>query len=151
MKLQAMAPREKPAMNTLVGSPPKSLHVSGTRIPRPRFAAMLAAPDLAHAAELALGRVIDEQPGSVSGASGPAEQPTPAVLEVLAQNRFLRLAHQVFRRSHMGSAAVVAFVALRRLEVVNLITLSEGIKARLSEDQLRARLTPRTNLEAAYV
>lgn len=117
------------------------LHVAGTNIPRVRFAAMLADPDLATAAGRAVGRVIDSLPAETDAAA----------LEALAWNRFARLANRAFRRSHIGLGAVVGYVALRRVEIANLITLSEGVRAGIAGETIRARMTPRAGLEAAHV
>jgi len=43
----------------------------------------------------------------------------------------------------MGLGAVVAYAAIRRIELANLITLSEGIRTRVTPDALRQRLIPR--------
>jgi V/A-type H+-transporting ATPase subunit C len=123
-------------------------HVPGTGIVRARLAAMLAEADLRTAASRALGIALDALPGRV-GESGAAV--TPADIEAAAWNRFQRLANRAFRRSHMGLAAVVAFVELRRVEVANLITLSEGIRLGIPAEQLRARLIPRPMMEVAHV
>ncbi len=127
------------------------MHVFGTGIPRERFTAMLADPDLRTAATRALGRAIDALASTPGEGGEAASTMAPTDLEALAWNRFLRLANRAFRRSHMGLAAVVAFVEMRRVEVANLITLSEGIRAQLPEEQVRARLIPRRSLEAARV
>ena len=127
------------------------LHVSGTGIPRERFAAMLTDPDLRTATSRALGRVLDRLPRAPGESSGDSGSIVPADLEPLAGQRCLRLANRAFRRSHMGLAAVVAFVEMRRVEVANLITLSEGIRAQLPERQLRSRLSPRPSLEVPHV
>jgi V/A-type H+-transporting ATPase subunit C len=121
------------------------LHVARTGIARERFAAMLADADLRTAANRTLGRALDTLPPA-PGEGGAVD---PSGLEALAWNRFQRLANRAFRRSHTGLAAVVAFVELQRVEVANLITLSEGIRAQLPEEQVRARLTPRRTLEVA--
>ena len=125
------------------------MHVSGTGIPRERLAAMLADADLRTAASRGLGRALDSLPSVEGGEASNAM--APADLEALAWKRFLRLAHRAFRRSHMGLAAVVAYVEMRRVEVANLVTLSEAIRTQLPEEQLRARLIPRRSVEAAYV
>jgi len=117
------------------------LHVAGTNIPRGRFAAMLADSDLATAAGRIVGRVIDSLPPEVDAEA----------LEALAWNRFARLANRAFRRSHIGLGAVVGYVGLRRVEIANLITLSEGIRAGVASEAIRARMTPRAGLEAAHV
>ncbi len=126
-------------------------HVPGTGISRGRFAAMLADADLRTAASRALGRALDTLP-VVSGGSGKAaDAMVPAEFEALAWSRFLRLANRAFRRSHTGFAAVVAFVEMRRVEVANLITLSEGIRARFPAERVRAQLVPRPLAEVPHV
>ncbi len=127
------------------------LHVSGTAIPRERFAAMLADADLRTAASRALNRAVDSLPGAAGAGGDPAGVIAPSDLEALAWNRFLRLANRAFRRSHMGFAAVVAFVELRRVEVANLVTLSEGIRAQIPAEKIRDRLIPRQTGEVAHV
>jgi len=127
------------------------LHVPGTGIPRERFAAMLADVDLRAAASRALGRAVDSLPSVPEGQSETAGAMAPADLEALAWSRFVRLANGAFRRRHMGLAAVVAYVALRRVEVANLITLSEGIRTQLPAQRMRARLIPRSKSEVAHV
>jgi len=42
-------------------------------------------------------------------------------------------------------------VVLRRMEIANLITVSEGIRLGLDAGILRSRLVPRTDLEVAHV
>lgn len=115
-----------------------------------RFKAMLAAPDVSTASKLSLGHAFDELPAArVTGeAAGPLD---PAILEVLGWRRFLRLANGAFRRSHLGLAAVVGYLEIRRVEVTNLITLSEGIRTGVSAEKIRTRLIPRTDLETVYV
>lgn len=58
----------------------------------------------------------------------------------MSWNPYLRQAIRAFRRSHMGIGAVVAYLSLRRMEVRNLITLSEGIRFELAPDTIRSRL-----------
>jgi len=113
------------------------------------FNALLAAPDILAAAKCVVGRVLDELPPE--RATGESATADPAALEALAWKRFLRLANSAFRRSHMGLGAVVGYAGIRRVEVANLITLSEGIRAGMEPEKLRARLIPRTDLEVAGV
>ena len=117
-----------------------TFHVSGSRISQNLFQAMVRAEHLSEVASMADGVAIDASPGELTDA---------ATLEILAWNRYLRVANWVFRRSHMGLGAVVAFEAVRRVELANLIRLSEGIRAGLSPDDIRRRLIPRTDLSAA--
>jgi vacuolar-type H+-ATPase subunit C/Vma6 len=126
------------------------LHVPGTLIPRVRFAAMLDDPDLRTAVGWGVERVLDE----VSFEGGSSDVHTPvnaAAVESLAWKRFLRLANRAFRYSHMGLGAIVGYEGIRRLEVANVITISEGIRMGMAADIIRSRLIPRMNVEAAYV
>jgi vacuolar-type H+-ATPase subunit C/Vma6 len=125
------------------------LQVAGTRISRARQAAMLAAPDLAAVAQLAMGSGLDALPAPRSGANTTTVE--PAALEALAWNRLLRLANRAFRRSHLGLGTVVGYAFLRRVEVANLITLSEGLRAGLTSEAIGGRMLPRAELEAAHV
>ncbi len=117
------------------------LRVPGSGAAAERFKAMLAAPDISTAAKLGLGHVFDELPAALDA----------VILEVLGWRRFLRLANGAFRRSHMGLAAVVGYLEIRRVETANLITLSEGIRTGVEAEKIRARLIPRTNMEVVYV
>lgn len=119
----------------------RPLHVRGSAIPTGLFTTMLADTDLQTIALRALGRAIDSPPGSADAAS----------LESLAWHRYLRLAHRTFRRSHMGFGAVVAYLGIRRIEIANLITLSEGVRLGMAGDAVRARLVPRRLSEAGHV
>ena len=115
----------------------EKLHVDGAGISRKRFGQMLEAGSLREAAQYAVGPVLTKLPTSGSG-----HGESPAVLEALAWNRYLQLAHRAFRRSHMGLGAVVAFAAIRRIELANLITLSEGIRTNIEPDVIRSHLVP---------
>lgn len=126
------------------------LHLRSRGIPIGRFHALLTAPDLRTVAGFAVGRVIDTLPAECE-ANETAGALAGAELEALAWKRFLRLANRAFRRSHMGLGAIIGYAGIRRVEVANLITLSEGIRAGVAPDLLRARLIPRCDQEAAYV
>jgi vacuolar-type H+-ATPase subunit C/Vma6 len=106
------------------------------------------APDIMTAARLSPGIVLDELPAEGNSRANAFD---PLVLEGLAWNRYQRLANHAFRRGHVGLGSVIGYAALRRLEVANLIMLSEGIPMRLKDAELSERLIPRKNLEAAYV
>lgn len=116
------------------------LHVRGG-MNREHFTALLTAPDLVAITKLALGRVIDTQP----------KTPDPTQLEVLAWNRLQRLANKAFRYGHMSMGAVVGYTILRRVELANLITLSEGIRTGIAPATLRAQLIPQKTKEAVHV
>ncbi len=126
------------------------LHIRWTRIPTERFSAMLAAPDIPTAAMLAVGRAIDALP-SEREAGEVSTAIDPAILEAQAWKRFLLLSNRAFRRSHMGLGTAVGYVGIRRVEVANLITLSEGIRTRTAAGAIRNRLIPRADLERVYV
>jgi vacuolar-type H+-ATPase subunit C/Vma6 len=108
------------------------LHVAGSALSRKEFAAMLSAGDLASVAAAAVGRVVDSSPAAAEAAE----------LEALAWNRFHRLANGAFRRGHMGVGAAIGYAALRRIELANLIMLSEGLRMGLDARVLRSRLIP---------
>lgn len=127
------------------------LSVAGTGNPDEWFGALLAAPDVLAAAKCAVGHALDELPPERAAPKAFGATANPAAVEALAWTRFLRLANSAFRRSHMGLGAVVGYAGLRRVEVANLITLSEGIRNGVEAKKLRARLIPRTDLEAADV
>ena len=75
----------------------------------------------------------------------------PQPWRLLAWKRFLRLANRAFRRSHMDLGAVVGYAGIRRVEVANLISLSEAIRTGMAAEVIRARLIPRNDLESADV
>jgi vacuolar-type H+-ATPase subunit C/Vma6 len=116
------------------------LRVPGTRITGDLFEEMLDDPDLHVSVERIGGLLFDEAPfGGVSG-DRPAGAVDVATLERLAWKRFFRLSNSAFRRSHMGLAAVVGYVGIRRVEIANLITLSEGVRKGMSPETIRARM-----------
>ena len=126
------------------------LHLRSSGLSRARFRAMSAAPDVRASAIPALGRAIDilpagSEPGETSPAAGIAR------LESMAWTRHLRLSIRAFRRSHMGLGAIVGYFGIRRVEVQNLITLSEGVRGGVAMESIRARLIPRAVLEVARV
>jgi vacuolar-type H+-ATPase subunit C/Vma6 len=125
-------------------------HVSGSAISRKRFCQMLGADTLRDAAKECVGLVLQDLPAEYTMRGQSPQDPQPAELEALAWNRYLRLASRGFRRSHMGLGAVVAYAAIRRIELANLITLSEGIRTEMAPDVIRSRLVP-TSTEAVRV
>lgn len=124
----------------------ESLHVSGAGIGMRRFCAMLADPDIAAAAKRVAGSVIDAVPPRRGDAAADA-----ASIESSAWTRYQRLANRAFRRSHMGIGAVAGYAGLRRIEAANLITVCEGLRRGIDGAELRARMLPRSNMEAARV
>ena len=126
------------------------LHVAGTGIPQAQFISMLAAADLPTAASQAVGLILDTLPPRPSGRDEALGSFDPGALEALAWTRFLRLANAAFRRSHIGLGAVIGYAGIRRVEVANLITLSEGIRGGMAAEVIRRRLIPRTEFEPVY-
>jgi vacuolar-type H+-ATPase subunit C/Vma6 len=128
------------------------LHVPGTRIPRTLFAEMLNDQELSTSVGHADGRVFDGAPlerGSTdASAAGTVDG---ALFEHLAWKRYLRLANLAFRRSHMGFGAVAGYAAIRRVEVANLITISEGIRKGMAAETIQARLITYNDEETAHV
>jgi len=135
------------------GMKPEALaafHVPGAGMSPQAFLSLAASHDLAEVAGRAVGLVIDEAPGSTVQ-HGESRGVEAADLEMLGWNRFHRLANGVFRRSQRGVGAVVGYVGLRRVEVANLIMLSEGIRLGVAPEVLRRRLIPHSVGEAARV
>ncbi len=112
--------------------------------------AVLSAPDVLSAAKCVVGIVIDALPALERSDGEPAAIEI-STIETLAWQRYLRLANLAFRRSHLGVGAVAGYFGVRRMEIANLITLSEAIRLGLGEREARARLLPRTELEVAHV
>ena len=123
----------------------RRLHITGARVPRALFAAMLRDPDLSMSAGRVSQRVLDAGPFE-EGLKGGSMTIDASVLESLAWKRFFRLANLAFRQSHMGLGTIVGYVGLRRVEVANLITISEGISGGMAAEIIRGRLIPRTNV-----
>ena len=126
------------------------LHVKGGGIPREQFAAMLAAADITAVARLAQGHGIDGL-GSEAGLGDGSPTIDASGLEVLVWKRFWRLSNRAFRRSHLGLGAVVGYLGLKRVEIANLITLSEGIGLAMPQGALRVRMIPRPDMQSVYV
>jgi vacuolar-type H+-ATPase subunit C/Vma6 len=112
------------------------------------FSDLLAASDMPGVTKSGIGIVLDEIP---VGPGSKGNTFDPAILEALAWKRYARLANMAFRRGHLGLGAVIGYAGLRRIEVANLITLSEGIPMRLTDAELGERLIPRNNPEAIHV
>lgn len=121
----------------------RPLHVEGARIPRALFLAMLIDSDLASAANRVAGRVFDGT-SSEGGSCEAPESADSAALERLAWKRFFRLSNLAFRKSNVGLGAIFGYTGLRRVEVANLITISEGIRAGMAAETIRGRMIPGT-------
>ncbi len=117
------------------------LHVAGTPLTREILSDMLSAPDLARAAGLAVGWALDALP--------PPDRLTAGLLDAMAWRRFERLARRAFREGEMSFAALAGYAALRRVEVMNLITICEGLRLNVSGDVIRSHLIAPVGAELA--
>lgn len=127
----------------------KPLHVPGTSIPERLFTRMLNDPDL-HTSISRIGkRILDTRTFEHIGEGQTAIDVSQ--IEALAWKRFFYLASCAFHQSHMGLGAIIGYTGLRRVEVANLITISEGIRSGMASDNIRKRLIPQSFGEAAYV
>jgi vacuolar-type H+-ATPase subunit C/Vma6 len=135
------------------GLTPKILrlfHVPGTRIPRTLFASMLNDAELSTSMNRVAERVLDAERSQYGPKEGSIAVDA-SVLEGLGWKRFFRLANLAFRQSHMGLAAIIGYMGLRRVEVANLITISEGIRNGMAWETIRGRLIPRTGVTTQWV
>lgn len=107
-------------------------HFGGTAIDKTMFREAAAAPDLASALA-AFARVV--APGS-----SPA---TIAELEGAAWDRYLQLARRIWSADPVASSAIIGYAGIRRIEVANLVTLSEGLRMGVEPRRLRSFLAPR--------
>ena len=119
----------------------RAWHVPGGRWDASSFDALLSAPDLAAALEVGGQRQFP-------GAPVPVD---PEAFEARLWNRAFARAHAVFRRRHMRLGAVIGYAAIRRIELVNLITLTEGLRLGLEPLRIRERLIPRPTGESDHV
>jgi vacuolar-type H+-ATPase subunit C/Vma6 len=121
----------------------RPLRVEGTRIPRMLFTAMLNDPDIYTSVDRVAKRVFDAAPLE-HGTNDGTIAVDASVFEDLSWNRFFRLAGMAFHQSHMGLGAIIGYTGLRRIEVANLITISEGIRNGMAAETIRRHLIPRT-------
>jgi V/A-type H+-transporting ATPase subunit C len=135
------------------GLAPKILrpfYVPGTKISRIQFLSMFNDADLSTSISRIADRVLDIEPSQFGRKEESINTDTSA-LEGLAWKRFLRLANLAFRQSHMGLAAIIGYMGLRRVEVAILITISVGIRMGLTAEAFRGRMIPRTKIEVEHV
>jgi vacuolar-type H+-ATPase subunit C/Vma6 len=114
------------------------------------FDRLMAAPDLSAAVNAGDGVVWDPLPPTLRP-GGPSAAWDVSDLEAAAWQRYLRLANSAFRRSHNGVGAVAGYFAVRRMEIANLITLSECLRLGVDAAGARERLLPRSEREVAHV
>jgi hypothetical protein len=108
---------------------------------------MLREPDLASAARHAVGRALERLPPEAAELTPPSYA---ALLETLAWSRYEGLARRTFRRSPGGMAAVVGYLAQRRVETTNLRRVAAGL-GRVPPEALRAHLLPYDGARSAHV
>jgi len=109
------------------------LFAAGSRLDRRKFLAMLSASGVGALRALAAGSAVN---------AGP-EEPEAGALEVLAWDRYAKLAMRAFRGAPVGFGAVAGYLALRRLETANLITVAEGLRLGVNSGELAGRMLPR--------
>lgn len=115
------------------------LFAPGPSMDLKRFSRLLSAGNAGELRALAAWSAVDP---------GPPEADLSA-LEALAWRRYRALAVRALRRGHMGYGAVAAYMALRRVEIANLVSVSEGLRLKAEPGALSRRLIPRA--EAADV
>lgn len=109
-------------------------HFAGSGLSAERYERLLRGVTPREAADVA---------EALFGAPVPGEAPSPADVEAVAWGRYLRLSNRLFRRGHMAARAVFGYAGIRRVELMNLISLSEGLRMGIGPRLLRARLIPR--------
>lgn len=125
-------------------------HVPGSGVSDSWFKNLLAATDISTAIKCSRGIALDQSPRNLASADPPTTIKASDI-EAGAWRRLWRLANSAFRRSHMGLGAIIGYHVLRRLEVANLITLSEGIRLGVEPGLIQGRLILCGGLEAAHV
>ncbi|HOJ42853.1 MAG TPA: V-type ATPase subunit [Syntrophorhabdaceae bacterium] len=128
----------------------KIFHVEETAIPKRVFTNLLKESDLGVFTKTLEGRVIDVIPVELIKID-QTTAPDLSILETLAWKRFYRLCNKVFYVNHMGFGAIVGYIGLRRIETINLIALSEGIKGGYGPDFIRKHLILKDYGEAYHV
>ncbi|HOV89525.1 MAG TPA: V-type ATPase subunit [Syntrophorhabdaceae bacterium] len=128
----------------------KPFHIDGTRLPKRFFNAMIGDPDILSLANRIEHRIIDRLPIEF-GKTEEGRGADISLLEQQAWRRFYRLSNQAFRGSHMGLGAVMGYIGIRRIEIANLITISEGIRNNALPETTRRRLITKTDSEVVYV
>ncbi len=141
---EALAAQESAAFNLLTAARGRFFHAyskeallplyaPGPGLDPRRFARLLAVPSAADLRAPAAGSAVD---------GGPPE-PDLSALEALAWRRQYRLAAGAFRSAATGAGAAAAYLALRRAELANLASVSEGLRLGVEAGSLRRRLIPR--------
>lgn len=125
-------------------------HVEGTAIPKRIFNRLLYESDMTVFLKTLENRVIDLVPSEFT----KTEQSTEidlSILENYGWRRFCRLCNRVFYINHMGFGAVIGYIGLRRIEIANLIAISEGINGGYGSDFIRKHLIFKDYTEVPHV
>lgn len=128
------------------GLPPSKLspfYISGAHLPPRALNAMMIAHDVSAAATLAASHFVPHLPAG--------ESFSVTTLETLLWRHTLTLANRAFRHSTSCFGTLAGYVGLRKIEVTNLITLSEGIRMKVKQDRLRLRMIPPLTQELSHV
>lgn len=104
----------------------------GPAMDRRRFSRLLAAGGLAELGALAAGSALDP---------GPPPPDIPS-LEAAARRRRRRLAARLFRGAQTGAGTAFAYLYLRRAELADLASVSEGLRLGEGPGDLLERLMP---------
>lgn len=125
-------------------------YVPGAEISHTQFLAMMNGTDLLTSISRVAERVLDAEVSQFVRKEGSIDIDASA-LEALAWRRFFRLSNLSFRKSHMGLAAVLGYMNLRRMETANLIRISEGIRMDMPAEVIRNHMIPWTDREGDHV
>ena len=108
-----------------------SCYFGGTPIDAAMFNEAATASDLASALAV-FARVV-----------APDASPTTiAELEGAAWDRYLRLSRRIWAADPVATSSTIGYAGIRRIEVANLITLSEGLRMGVEPKRLRSFLAP---------
>lgn len=110
----------------------QSYFFEGTALTRNVFEAVATQGELESALELC---------GSVLAfGSGPFK--TIPELEGAAWDRYLKVAKRIWSSDPIGINAIIGYIGIRRIEVSNVVTLSEGLRLGVESSRLRSYLVP---------
>ena len=113
----------------------RSFYFAGSKLSAGRYEQLLRGGTPRETADIA---------EEIIGAPVSGNAPTPADIESVAWTHYLRLSNRLFRRGHMSARAVFGYAGIRRIELMNLISLSEGLRMGIEPRLLRARMIPRS-------
>ncbi len=114
-------------------------YFDGTFISRQVFDGIVAASELQPALDLCSSAI-----------AGGVPCRTIPELEAAAWDRYLMLAHRLWRSDPIGVGAIIGYVGIRRIEIANLVTLSEGLRLGVESRRLRSYLIPHQPLKETH-